>query len=101
MLGKNKADFHFFQNRACRYFPCHGKGEGTGSVPIDDFNCLFCYCPMYYIKCGGNYKLMDNGLKDCMQCTRNHDKDAWKYIQARTREYMNIKVKFGELNGGK
>ena len=40
----------FFQNRECRYFPCH-----TG-VPEEEFNCLFCYCPLYTLgrKCGGN-----------------------------------------------
>lgn len=29
----------FFENRECKYFPCH-KG-------LEDFNCLFCYCPLY------------------------------------------------------
>ena len=41
----------FFQNRECRFFPCH-KG-----VAEEEFNCLFCYCPLYTLgrKCGGNY----------------------------------------------
>ena len=33
--------YAFFQHRACEFFPCH-KG-----VPEEDFNCLFCYCPLY------------------------------------------------------
>ena len=41
----------FFQNRACEYFPCH---EG---VAPEDFNCLFCYCPLYALgpTCGGSF----------------------------------------------
>ena len=40
----------FFANRACRYFPCH---EG---IPEEEFNCLFCYCPLYLLgeRCGGD-----------------------------------------------
>ena len=44
--------FKFFQNKKCEYFPCHKtKNE-------EDFNCLFCYCPLYALgdKCGGNFK---------------------------------------------
>lgn len=43
-----KEGFDFFQNRACEYFPCH-KG-----VADEDFNCLFCYCPLYLLgdECG-------------------------------------------------
>ena len=33
--------YKFFQNKKCEYFPCH-KG-----IPEEDFNCLFCYCPLY------------------------------------------------------
>ena len=39
--------YKFFQNKKCEYFPCH-KG-----IPEEDFNCLFCYCPLYTLgKCG-------------------------------------------------
>ena len=38
--------YRFFENKDCGYFPCH-KG-------LEDFNCLFCYCPMYTLeKCPG------------------------------------------------
>ena len=33
--------YAFMQNRACEYFPCHG------GVPEEEFNCLFCWCPLY------------------------------------------------------
>ncbi|MFW5671451.1 MAG: cysteine-rich small domain-containing protein, partial [Acetivibrio ethanolgignens] len=31
--------YRFFENRECKYFPCH-KG-------LKELNCLFCYCPLY------------------------------------------------------
>ncbi len=40
MPEQNK-HYNFFQNKECEYFPCH-KG-----VKEEDFNCLFCYCPLY------------------------------------------------------
>ena len=44
----------FFTNSECPYFPCH---EG---VDPDDFNCLFCYCPLYFLreKCGGDFRII-------------------------------------------
>lgn len=33
--------YRFFQNRECKFFPCHEVQDE------DDFNCLFCYCPLY------------------------------------------------------
>ena len=40
--------YSFTQHRACEFFPCH-----KTSHP-EDFNCLFCYCPLYTLgsKCG-------------------------------------------------
>ena len=53
--------YKFFQNEKCEYFPCH-KCENTA-----DFNCLFCYCPLYALgdKCGGNFCYTEGGIKDC------------------------------------
>lgn len=31
----------FFQNIECEYFPCHKLIEKK------DFNCLFCFCPLF------------------------------------------------------
>ncbi len=57
----------FFCNKDCEYFPCH-KG-----VDEDEFNCLFCYCPLYFLKdeCGGDF-VMKNGVKSCIGCSRPH-----------------------------
>ena len=61
----------FFQNRECRYFPCH-----TG-VPEEEFNCLFCYCPLYTLgrKCGGNYVYTEKNIKSCKDCTFPHRRE--------------------------
>ena len=52
--------YRFFQNTACVYYPCH---QGVG----EDFNCLFCYCPLYALgdQCGGQFVYLPNGVKSC------------------------------------
>ena len=66
----------FFSNTACKYFPCH---EG-----LKDFNCMFCYCPMYtYRKCLGNPKFIEkNGkeIKVCSDCTFPHRPENYQLI---------------------
>ena len=71
---KKKNDRTFFENRTCEYFPCH-KVEG-------DFNCLFCYCPLYTLgeDCGGNFTILNNGLKDCSACTYPHEPENYDCI---------------------
>ena len=61
-------NYKFFQNNKCEYFPCH-KG-----IPEEDFNCLFCYCPLYTLgkNCGGNCEFLENGVKSCMNCGFPH-----------------------------
>ena len=42
--------YTWFQNKECEYFPCH-KG-----VREEEFNCLFCYCPLYRMPdCRGGF----------------------------------------------
>lgn len=42
-------------------------------------NCIFCYCPVYEdTDCGGNYIILNNGLKDCSKCLKPHTKDFIK-----------------------
>lgn len=71
--GKHYA---FTQNKECEYFPCHKTNN------IEEFNCLFCYCPLYALadKCGGNFKITDNGIKDCSKCMMPHVKDNYGLI---------------------
>lgn len=65
--GRPLASYRFYQNRACKYFPCHKTND------LDGFSCQFCYCPLYFKgDCGGNYTLLENGVKDCSHCLRPH-----------------------------
>ncbi len=69
--------YSFTQHRACEFFPCH-----KTNYP-EDFNCLFCYCPLYTLgsKCGGNFKYLENGVKDCSGCLLPHGRGSYSYIQ--------------------
>lgn len=83
-------NYKFFQNKKCEYFPCH-KG-----VNEEDFNCLFCYCPLYLLKedCGGNFSYI-NGIKDCSKCTLPHSKNSYEYIMSK----MGIVIERAKLGG--
>jgi len=69
---ENTHKYPFFPHRECPHFPCH-----TG-IDESEFNCLFCYCPLYALgpNCGGNYRYNAKGYKDCKQCARPHNGDA-------------------------
>lgn len=86
MIDKKTENYKFFQNTKCEFFPCH-KVKNTA-----DFNCLFCFCPLYMLKdkCGGNFKYT-NGIKDCSDCTIPHSKGAYEHIMSK----MNLVVKKG------
>lgn len=50
----------FLSNTDCEYFPCHPAPDGA------EFNCLFCYCPLYALgkACGSDLTYLENGFKD-------------------------------------
>ena len=70
------ANYEFFQNRECEYFPCH-----QGADP-ENFNCLFCYCPLYALgeNCGGHFTYTKDGIKDCSGCLRPHRRENYEKI---------------------
>ena len=37
----DECHYSFFQHKECEFFPCHPTDHP------EDFNCLFCYCPLY------------------------------------------------------
>ena len=78
-------NFKFNQHTKCEYFPCHKLKN------VDDFNCLFCYCPLYMLKdkCGGNFKYT-NDIKDCSGCTITHTKNAFDHVMSKMGEIMKI-----------
>lgn len=71
----------FFSNTGCKYFPCHDVSRP------EQFNCLFCYCPLYFLPdCGGRFTLLGNGLKDCSACTLPHMPKGYDHIVRRLKE---------------
>lgn len=75
LLG-NMKHYTFFQNRECEFFPCH-KTENE-----DDFNCLFCFCPLYSMgkDCGGAFTLTSSGVKDCSACLFPHRRENYEKV---------------------
>ncbi len=89
--------YRFFQNKECEYFPCH-KTENE-----EEFNCLFCYCPLYREKkCIGNPVWFLNAkgqkMKDCSQCEVIHRSEAYdKVMQQLQRQDEIISLNIGNL----
>ena len=83
------ANYDFFQNRKCEYFPCH---QG---VDPEDFNCLFCYCPLYALgdKCGGSFTYTDSGNKACSRCLRPHRRENYSKIMDKMPAVLEIAKK--------
>lgn len=78
-----------FSNINCEYYPCHKGFLGK------EFNCLFCYCPLYKLeKCPGNpiYRLNDKGQerKDCSECIFPHIPENYEKVVSCLREQNEI-----------
>ena len=75
-------DTGFFQNRGCPYFPCHR------GVEEKDFNCLFCYCPLYALGegCGGSFRYTESGVKSCEGCSFPHLRENYEKVLGRWPE---------------
>ena len=80
-----------FSNKSCKYYPCH-KVEDA-----ENFNCLFCYCPLYALgdKCGGKFRYTDEGIKDCTNCTIPHGDGGYEHVMEHIREITDMVCKFG------
>ncbi|MGN0801424.1 MAG: cysteine-rich small domain-containing protein [Candidatus Faecivicinus sp.] len=85
-MGEDSKRYSFFQHRECEYFPCHKTSDP------DNFNCLFCYCPLYALgkKCGGNFRYNEKGFKDCTNCMVPHRRENYGRIVSRYSEIMEI-----------
>lgn len=79
-------NYKFFSNTKCEYFPCHKTNDQ------ENFNCLFCYCPLYALKdkCGGNFRYTEKGIKDCTNCTLPHQRKNYDYIIGKFKEIVEI-----------
>ena len=82
-------NFKFFQHRQCEFFPCHETEDK------ENFNCLFCYCPLYALGegCGGNFKITENGVKDCSDCMVPHKRGNYDYVCSRFKEIVELTKK--------
>ena len=77
-----KNSTRYFSNTDCEYYPCHANAKR------ENFNCLFCYCPLYGLSdCGGNPTYLPNGIKDCSGCLRPHE--DYDGVIARLREEVS------------
>ena len=78
--------YSFFQHTACEFFPCHKTAHP------EDFNCLFCYCPLYALgdKCGGNFAYVGDGIKDCSGCLVPHGRGSYSYITKKFPELAEL-----------
>ena len=76
----------FFQNRDCEFFPCHENVEES------DFNCLFCYCPLYTLgeACGGGFVYTEKGVKSCEHCAFPHRRENYDEILRRFPELAQL-----------
>lgn len=80
------ANYDFYQNRECEYFPCHPNADP------ETFSCLFCYCPLYALgdQCGGCFTYTDTGIKDCSGCLRPHKRENYIQIQSQMCQVMEL-----------
>lgn len=71
--------YTYFSHRECEHFPCHAGADA------DNFNCLFCYCPLYVLgaECGGDFVILENGIKDCSGCLFPHRRENCEAIIGR------------------
>ncbi|HOC30239.1 MAG TPA: cysteine-rich small domain-containing protein [Treponemataceae bacterium] len=88
--GKAVPAYTRFSNTECEFYPCHG---------IEGQNCLFCYCPLYCMECGGTYT-MANGVRDCSSCTIVHGEGGYEYVQKKLREAYGFGPGPAQPNGG-
>ena len=69
--------YKYFSNLECKYFPCN-------KTDYEEFNCLFCYCPMYSIEnCPGNKRYIEKEgrrIKVCTECAFPHNPDNYEKI---------------------
>lgn len=83
-INNSQASYMGFSNIDCTFFPCHEDVK-------EQFNCLFCYCPLIRYECPGDYSIIEiNGLeiKGCMKCSIPHTgiEKSWNFIQVWLRK---------------
>ncbi len=73
--------YRYFENRDCEYYPCHA---------LDKMNCLFCFCPLYFLEdCGGHFTMIagasKEAIKDCSHCLIPHKEGGYDYVMEKLK----------------
>lgn len=66
-------NYKYFIHQNCSFYPCHNLTEWK--------SCLFCWCPLYLLDCGGDF-VLKNGIKDCSNYFIPHTEEGYDYILA-------------------
>ena len=84
-LTAMEKEYAYFSHKKCEYFPCHPAADP------DNFNCLFCFCPLYVLgrACGGNFRYLPNGRKDCSRCLFPHLRENYGAVTGRYQEILS------------
>ena len=82
-------EYSYFSHKKCEFFPCHKNADP------DDFNCLFCYCPLYLDdNCLGSPEYIITGrgqrIKDCSSCLVVHSPEMYDKVIAHLRRQDEI-----------
>ena len=79
-------NYKFYAHKECEFFPCHETNDP------DNFNCLFCYCPLYALgeNCGGNFNYNELGFKDCSRCLFPHVRENYEKILDRYSDIVAL-----------
>lgn len=92
------SSYRFFKNPGCSFFPCHKNSD------IPEFNCLFCFCPLYARKvCPGNPTFIEKDgrtVKRCADCVFPHKPENYDRIMRLLKISKNVTRKKEYHHGG-
>ena len=88
-MKKQERKYAFFSHVECEAFPCHP------NIAREDFNCLFCYCPLYPLgeACKGNFTYTETGIKGCSSCSFPHRRESYDAVLRRFPELQRLAAK--------
>lgn len=81
-----KNNYKFFQNKTCRFYPCHSN--------ISKPNCIFCFCPLFNTEECIVIKILKGKNKKsvCESCSFPHIAHNYDIIIRKLRK-LNEKIK--------
>ena len=87
-------NYSFINHKDCEAFPCHD------TIDREDFNCLFCYCPLYFTdeNCGGSFAYTKKGVKDCSHCIFPHERVNYESVVDKLVRAIEARQKINNHN---